>query len=404
MMQNRLLIAIWALLSFSFAFGQEVQFSSRPFELGLRHHLGVDTLFALTPEQLDTITQLDLSQLEITDISDVCNVSNVRRLNLRYNAITDVSPLALLDSLESVDLSNNRLQSINALAFASSKAMMVDVSFNNIMDFSCFNSLTRCRFTMAGTMLQTDPNAAYFHVGPLYCDGSLETPVVYYRVSSNMPQTARLQCRDKDIVVPTDGSYLTLSMDGGQTASSRVLVSNGVEADSTYLVTYAPQQLSASEVLTIETGLPADYSLKYVSQTLQGSLSIDGNDLVYTASTDFVGEEIFFTYYQGSTLRGFSKVILANATGIRELETVDGKLTVVRQRDSNYRVTCRATGLAPQSVLSVYDPSGRLIASKQVDSNSGIDTTLSLPVSRYPILIFEVVSGRKKWIEKIVAN
>ena len=404
MMQNRLLIAIWALLSFSFAFGQEVQFSSRPFELGLRHHLGVDTLFALTPEQLDTITQLDLSQLEITDISDVCNVSNVRRLNLRYNAITDVSPLALLDSLESVDLSNNRLQNINALAFATSKAMAVDVSFNNIMDFSCFNSLTRCRFTMAGTMLQTDPDAAYFHVGPLYCDGSLETPVIYYRVNSNMSESAHLQCRDKDIVVPTDGSYLTLSMDGGRTASSRVLVSNGVEADSTYLVTYAPQQLTASETVTIETGLPADYTLKYVSQPFHGTLSVDGNNMVYTASSVFDGEEIYFTYYQGSTLRGFSKVVLTNATGIQTLDTDDGQLTIARQSDGKYRVVCSAAGLAPQSVVSVYSPSGSQLISLKIDSRNGIDTTLSLPVSHQPILIVEVLSGQKKWIEKVITK
>lgn len=406
MMQNRLLITIWAFLSFSLAFGQEVQFLSRPFELGVRHHLGVDTLATLTSEQLDTITKLDLSQLEITDISDVCNVPNVRRLNLRYNAITDVSPLALLDSLESVDLSNNRLQNINALAFATSKAMAVDVSFNNIMDFSCFNSLTRCRFTMAGTMLQTDPDAAYFHVGPLYCDGSLEVPVVYYRVSSNMPQTARLQCRDKDIVVPTDGSYLTLSMDGGLTATSRVLVSNGIEADSTYLVTYAPQQLTSAEALTIEIGLPTDYSLKYVSQTLQGTLFVDGNNLVYTPSADFDGEDIYFTYYQGSTLRGFSKVVLTNATGIRTLDTADDddQLTVVRLGDGNYRVVCRAAGLAPQSLLSVYSPTGRQLASKQVDSSNGIDTTITINSSRSPMLIVQVVSGRKKWVEKLLYN
>ena len=219
-----------------------------------------------------------------------------------------------------------------------------------------------------------------------------------------MPQTARLQCRDKDVVVPTDGSYLTLSMDGGLTASSRVLVSNGVEADSTYLVTYAPQQLSESESLTIETGLPADYSLKYVSQALQGTLSVDGNNLMYTASAGFDGEEIYFTYYQGSTLRGFSKVVLANITGIRAPETADDALTVIRQSGDEYRVICHATGLAPQSVVSVYDPLGRMLARQNVDSSNGIDTILLLPVSSEPILIFQVVSGQKKWIEKLLTK
>lgn len=404
-MKRILQIACVLMVSVSMTYGQEVQFQSRPFELGVRCHLGVDTLYALTSEQLDTITELDLSQLDITDISDVCNVPHVKNLNLRYNHIDDVSPLALLDSLQRVDLSNNSLKSINALSFASSKEMMVDVSFNNIIDFSCFNSLTPCRFTIEGMRLQTDPNVLYFHVGPLYCDGSLANPVIYYRVNSNMPEEARLQCREKDVIVPTDGTYLSVEMEGGVTASSKVLVSNGIESDSTFLVTYTPIILNVSETRSIETGLPGDYTIKYISSPLQGSLIVEDNTIVYTASESFEKEDIFFSYYQGSTLRGFSKVTVAtDITHVNTLETAGGRLIVSKLNENEYHVSCHSTELMHQSVISFFDPSGKQIASKQVDSRNGIETTLSLSTSRHPVLIVQVVSGQKKWIEKLITR
>ena len=152
---NRYISFIFVMISFAVtAYGQEVKFRSSEFEIGVRQHLGMDDTGKITVQHTDTITTLDLSGLGISDIRDVEYLPKLRKVNLDFNEVSDVSPLVNLDSLRSVSLRYNGLQSIHVMAFANSPEMTVDVSFNQIEDFSCFNALTPCRFTVEGAFLQ----------------------------------------------------------------------------------------------------------------------------------------------------------------------------------------------------------------------------------------------------------
>lgn len=135
---------------------QKVTFYSPEFELGVKMHLGLDESDDVLQSQMDAITEIDLSGLEITDIRDVVYLPNVKVLNLSYNYIDDVSSLLPLDSLREVNLSNNRLESINILAFVEVDSMLVDISNNSIEDLSFFYAPIQCRFIFIGTEMQED--------------------------------------------------------------------------------------------------------------------------------------------------------------------------------------------------------------------------------------------------------
>ena len=80
--------------------GQEITFYSTAFEEGVRMHLSLDDSSPVLQSQMDTIKNINLSGLGITDIRDAVYLPNVESLNLSYNALTDVSPLLSLDSLK----------------------------------------------------------------------------------------------------------------------------------------------------------------------------------------------------------------------------------------------------------------------------------------------------------------
>ena len=135
---------------------QKVTFYSPEFEFGVKMHLELDESDDVLQSQMEAITEIDLSGLEITDIRDVVYLPNVKVLNLSYNYIDDVSSLLPLDSLREVNLSNNRLESINILAFVEVDSMLVDISNNSIEDLSFFYAPIQCRFIFIGTEMQED--------------------------------------------------------------------------------------------------------------------------------------------------------------------------------------------------------------------------------------------------------
>jgi internalin A len=64
---------------------------------------------------LVNLTNLDLDNNQITDISALSNLSNLRFLYLYQNRITDIGPLENLASLSIVSLRDNRISDISAL-------------------------------------------------------------------------------------------------------------------------------------------------------------------------------------------------------------------------------------------------------------------------------------------------
>lgn len=57
--------------------------------------------------ELTNLTDLDLSENEISDLTPLSGLKNLEHLNLRSNQITDVSPLAELTNLKDLDLYYN---------------------------------------------------------------------------------------------------------------------------------------------------------------------------------------------------------------------------------------------------------------------------------------------------------
>ena len=183
-MNNRLIIGCLAFFAHIALSAQNIQFLSAEFEEGVKYHLGLTETDNVTASQLDTITQLNLSALGLTDIRDVRLMPKLRRIDLSYNMITNISALAELDSLQEVDLRYNQLKDINMLVFSYSDKMDVDVSYNKISDFSMFDALTPCQFTIEGAGLQNWVESTDFHVGYLYSDGTSNKPTIYYRVEA----------------------------------------------------------------------------------------------------------------------------------------------------------------------------------------------------------------------------
>lgn len=383
---------------------QGVTFYSPGIERGVKMHLGLAEDDVVTNSQLDTITRIDLSALVISDLRDMVMLPNLKAVNLSDNEIDDVTPLAELDMLQEVDLSKNQLESINALVFSHATRMIVDVAFNYINDFSCFQTLTPCCFTIEGSSLQEDRNAPYFILCYLYGDGTSSTSEACCRILTNTQDVSSLECGDSKVEVLGNGTEATLRMDDNEPCPV-VLMRNGTSVDSTWIVPLTIRHIQPSETTVIATGLPEDYLLKYVTAASQGTLKVEGTAIVYTASDTFKSEDIFFSYYKGSDFKGMGRVQLGNgSSGVNNLLADNGKLMLVDKGAGVIGIGCYDTGLASTSTVSVYDTTGRLLAEKHVDSSNGIDTELFVRHTRHAVLVVRVVSGHKRFIEKLITE
>ncbi len=401
---KRIIIILVVFCNSLSVFSQKVEFFSPTIEYAVREYLGVDSLFEITASQLDTISSLDLSCLGLVDIRDVSLLSNVKRLYLQCNVIEDVSPLLALDSLQYVDLSKNQLESINVLAFSHSPRMVVEVDFNHIFDFSCFQSLTLCHFTIGGSAMQSEKNVPFFRVCYLYGDGTDADAFVRCSVKTNVPDFTLLEYGESTIEIPKDGTDFNVSTNR-KDACMVYLKRDDIVEDSTIVVPQQIIHLKASEVVTLKTGLPEHYQLKEITPAHHGTLRVVGKNFEYVASDSFESEKIYYSYYDNDVFKGISQFVLySDMTDIVPTEMQDNNLKLVMNDSKIIHVLCNSSELTSQSVISVYDPSGRMLASKQVDSSNGIDTTLTINSSQSPILIVQVVSGRKKWVEKMLYN
>ncbi len=308
-MKKSLIIWCLTILAHISLSAQSVQFHSTKFEAGVKYHLGLTESENITANQLDTITQLNLSGLGLTDIRDVRFLANLRRIDLSHNMIDNVGALAKLDSLRSADLSYNLLEDINMLAFSYSEKMDVDVSFNKISDLSLFDAITACRFTIEGAGLQNWNDAPFFHVRYLYSDGTSNKPTIFYRIETNTSDDTQLTIEGNSTTVLSDDAPHIHQLNDDYEGIKLVMVSNGDFSDSTYFIAPKMIHVDALEAVTIETGLPDDYEIRF-SQTKQGVLTNEGSSLKYTAASDFNSEKVIYTFYQGGVLKGISKVIL----------------------------------------------------------------------------------------------
>ena len=401
-MKNKLIIGLFALFLNS-ALSAQVTFHSAEFAAGVKNHLRLTESDNVTAAQLDTIKQLDLSGLGISDIRDIRYLTHLQSVDLSYNKIEDVKPLVLMESLREVNLCHNQLESISMLAFSYAKEMEVDVAFNHITDFSIFNTLTPCQFTIDGVGLQTQEDMPYFVVRYLFSDGTEKSPSIYCRVDATTAEQAQMTVQDMAQSIATDNQPHVYQLGEGYWGTRQVMVTDGVNTDSTYLVALKKVQVKPSQNVTIKTELPENYELRY-SSAQNGTLSNSGVDLLFKASSTFDYEEVIYTFYRGGELKGIAKVILTKdkvPDGIDTPTEDDTKMDIVLNGDI-LSVKCASTMLADESTIEVCDITGNFIVSKRVESSQGIDEQIRLPRMPKDIIIVNVTSGNKRFVDKFV--
>ncbi|MFS1513734.1 leucine-rich repeat domain-containing protein [Chengkuizengella sp. SCS-71B] len=89
---------------------------------------------------LTKLTSLNLDDNEITDIFILENLTKLTSLNLDDNEITDISILAKLENLTSLDLDDNKITDISSLENLT-KLTWLDLGNNNITDISSLENL-----------------------------------------------------------------------------------------------------------------------------------------------------------------------------------------------------------------------------------------------------------------------
>ena len=90
---------------------------------------------------LTKLTSLDLAQNDITDISAFTSLTNLTFLRIQDNLVTDISPLAGLTKLTELNLWTNEISDISSLAALTDLAK-INLTKNQISDLSPLASLT----------------------------------------------------------------------------------------------------------------------------------------------------------------------------------------------------------------------------------------------------------------------
>ena len=306
-MRKLLIIVSLSIMSTCIVVAQHVSFRSDVIEAAVRSHIKLDPTASIEAAQLDTITKLNLSGLQLTDIRDLRMISNIQSLDLSYNNLEDISPLATLDLLNDLNLSHNELESINMLSFSYSNEMYVNVAFNYITDFSFFNTLTPCNFEIFGAGLQKEKNAPFFDVNYLFFSIDDGVPSVSCRVSSNMGTQALLKNQYMEVEVPTDRSRNVYEIKEEISETCILYLNNdGEHVDSTFVVPSSVYYVESEGTIVLTTGLPNDFTLSNVYAE-HGTVKIVDNTIEYSAPNKAVPDIVNFCYFKGGILKGSSR-------------------------------------------------------------------------------------------------
>ena len=103
--------------------------------------LGMVSVARIDPVEMVTLTDLDASEVGISNLTGLELATNLTGLNLEGNRISDISALAGLTNLTSLSLSNNRISDISALAGLTNLTSL-SLSNNRISDISALAGLT----------------------------------------------------------------------------------------------------------------------------------------------------------------------------------------------------------------------------------------------------------------------
>lgn len=309
---------------------QEVTFQSKLFELGVRSHLALDESSVIDQSLTDTITMLDLSGYGLTDIQDVAYLPELRILNLRDNKIKDLSPLILLDSLHVLDLMRNELTEINILAFTPSDHMEVNVSMNQIKDFSFLFSSFSCKLTLVGTAMQGETKEDNLSVLKLCTslDDDYE-PVIRFRALAKIDSIATLKIGEFSTTVRADGRTRTFKPETVPDTTTMVVITDGEVGDTTYLFPNKTFSVIPSSTKTLTVELPDSFYMKsmYAEQG-DCSFSSDFKSVIYQAPDEFVADTITICLFKNGSLKANMLCFITPGEVIPGDVNADGKVDV----------------------------------------------------------------------------
>ncbi len=92
--------------------------------------------------QLQKLDQLDLTGLQLTDLTPLASFPQLRLLRLGNNQIKSIDALALLTQLEELQLNDNELEDINALS-SLAQLKVLDLGHTQITSIKPVQTLTR---------------------------------------------------------------------------------------------------------------------------------------------------------------------------------------------------------------------------------------------------------------------
>ena len=125
-----------------------VEFVDANLARGVRTELGLFTsgeyidLLKIPQASLAKLTELELSDKEITDITGLEHATRLTDLDLSYNQISDLSSLPQLNQLIYLDLSNNQISDITPLAQLT-QLTELELDRNQISDITSLAQLTQ---------------------------------------------------------------------------------------------------------------------------------------------------------------------------------------------------------------------------------------------------------------------
>ena len=372
---------------------QKVTFVSEEFCAGVRAHLRLSEEDDIMQSQTDTITVIDLSGLEIVDISDVNCLPNVKWIDFGDNKIEDVTPLASLEHLEYANLMRNSLESINPLAFACTDSLHVNVAENYITDYAYLFSVTSCHLQLEGMGAQLEKDAPYFNVYQFYADvDDAGAAKASWRGYTNMKGEVTLSCGSFNAQATMDGYTNSASLPSELATTMQAILSNGEAGDTTYVVPPTTRIVHGGDKVTIETGLPEHYQIGYL-RALSGTVEAVGNTLHYTAPSSFEADTLYMSYYEGNRIRGVAQMYFKNQDIINDVNSpqLDSPFKM-SLHDGILSINGTPEQLKDVTAVKVFDPMGRVLAAEKQVSQQGIVIALDKSSS---IVIVEVsLEGR----------
>ena len=119
-----------------------VDFPDPNLRTAVQEALGLASRDAITPEMLQTLTQLDAWDREIIDLTGLEHATRLKVANLHNNTIRDMSPIEGLAHLTELSLSYNQISDISPISGLTQLTELV-LYENRISDISPISGLTQ---------------------------------------------------------------------------------------------------------------------------------------------------------------------------------------------------------------------------------------------------------------------